>query len=181
MRVVTGHSGINAIIKTDRLILRRFTQDDLLDLFEYLSDPEVVRFEPYRPMTLEEARQELDRRIASAEMIAIELKSSGKMIGNVYLGKRENNTLEIGFVFNRHYWNQGYAMESCKALIQKAFSSGITKVYAECDPENQGSWKLLERLGFTREAHLIKNTWFWRDEQGGPILKDTYVYSLVNR
>ena len=181
MRVVTGHSGINAIIKTDRLILRRFTQDDLLDLFEYLSDPEVVRFEPYRPMTLEEARQELDRRIASAEMIAVELKSSGKMIGNVYLGKRENNTLEIGFVFNRHYWNQGYAMESCKALIQKAFSSGITKVYAECDPENQRSWKLLERLGFTREAHLIKNTWFWRDEQGGPILKDTYVYSLENR
>ena len=180
MRVVTGHSGINAIIKTDRLILRRFTQDDLLDLFEYLSDPEVVRFEPYRPMTLEEAKDELDRRIASDEMVAVELKSSGKLIGNIYLGKRENNTLEIGFVFNKYYWNQGFATESCKALIQKAFSSGTTKVYAECDPENQGSWKLLERLGFTREAHLVKNTWFWRDERGEPILKDTYVYSLVN-
>jgi len=149
-----------------------------LDLFEYLSDPEVVRFEPYRPMTLEEARQELDRRIASAEMIAVELKSSGKMIGNVYLGKRKNNTLEIGFVFNRHYWNQGYAMESCKALIQKAFSSGITKVYAECDPENQSSWKLLERLGFSRTAHLEKNVYFWKDDQGQPIWKDTFIYAL---
>ena len=154
------------IVSTERLILRRFAEDDLLDLFEYLSDPEVVKFEPYRPMTMEETREELDRRIASDEMIAVELKSSGKMIGNVYLGKRENNTLEIGFVFNRHYWNQGYASESCKALIQKAFLSGITKVYAECDPENQGSWKLLERLGFTRIAHLVKNTWFWTDEQG---------------
>ena len=169
------------IVATDRLILRRFVEEDLLDLFEYLSDPEAVKFEPYRPMTLEEAKDELDRRIASDEMVAVELKSSGKLIGNIYLGKRENNTLEIGFVFNKYYWNQGFAAESCKALIQKAFSSGTTKVYAECDPENQRSWKLLERLGFTREAHLIKNTWFWRDEQGEPILKDTYVYSLVNR
>lgn len=178
MRVVTGHSGINAIIKTDRLILRRFTQDDLLDLFEYLSDPEVVRFEPYRPMTLEEAGQELDRRIASDEMIAVELKSSGKVIGNIYLGKRENNALEIGFVFNKDYWKQGYARESCEALIREAFSIGIDRIIAYCDPENQNSWKLLERLGFTRTAHLEKNVFFWEDSNGQPIWKDTYIYSL---
>ena len=167
------------MIETDRLILRRFTEDDLLDLFEYLSDPEVVRFEPYRPMTLDEVREELNRRIDSDEMVAVALKSSGKLIGNVYLGKREDNALEIGFVFNRHYWNQGYAMESCAALIREAFSNGITRIYAECDPENQSSWKLLERLGFSRTAHLEKNVFFWKDEQGQPIWKDTYVYTLV--
>lgn len=37
-------------------------------------------------------------------MIAVALKRSHKMIGNVYLGKREFEALEIGFVFNRHYW-----------------------------------------------------------------------------
>ena len=166
------------MIETDRLILRRFSEKDLLDLFEYLSDPEVVRFEPYRPMTLEEARQELDRRIASDEMIAVELKSSGKVIGNIYLGKRENNALEIGFVFNKDYWKQGYARESCEALIREAFSIGIDRIIAYCDPENQNSWKLLERLGFTRTAHLEKNVFFWEDSNGQPIWKDTYIYSL---
>ena len=168
------------MIETDRLILRKFSEKDLPDLFEYLSDPEVVRFEPYRPMTLEEVREELDRRIVSDEMIAVVLKSSGKLIGNVYLGKRDNNALEIGYVFNKHYWNQGYARESCEAVISDAFSSGIRRVFAECDPENQSSWKLLERLGFSRTAYFEKNVYFWEDERGEPIWKDTYVYSLEN-
>ena len=166
------------MIETDRLILRRFSEKDFLDFFEYLSDPEVVKFEPYRPMTLDEVRDELNRRIASDEMVAVELKSSGKLIGNVYLGKREDNAIEIGFVFNKRYWNQGFARESSKALIKKAFSSGITRVYAECDPENQSSWKLLESLGFSRTAHLEKNVFFWKDEQGQPIWKDTFIYTL---
>ena len=165
------------ICETDRLILRLFAEKDLLDLFDYLSDPEVVRFEPYRPMLMEEVREELNRRILSDEFIAVELASSRKLIGNVYLGKRENNTLEIGFVFNKHYWNQGYAMESCAALIREAFSSGITRLCAECDPENLSSWVLLERLGFTRIAHLKQNVFFWKDHLGQPIWKDTYIYS----
>lgn len=166
------------MIETDRLILRGFFEKDLLDLFEYLSDPEVVKFEPYQPMTLDEVRKELDRRINSEEMIAVELKSSGKLIGNVYLGKRENNALELGFVFNKGYWNQGYAKESCKALIREVFSTGFVRIYAECDPENQSSWRLLERLGFSRTAHLEKNVSFWKDAYGQPIWKDTYIYAL---
>lgn len=166
------------MIDTDRLILRWFSEKDLLDLFEYLSDPEVVKFEPYRPMTLEDVREELDQRIASDEMVAVELKSSGKVIGNIYLGKRENNALEIGFVFNKDYWKQGYARESCEALIREAFASGIDRIIAYCDPENQNSCKLLERLGFTRTAHLEKNVFFWEDSNGQPIWKDTYIYTL---
>ena len=172
------NSDFNIMIETDRLVLRRFSENDLMDLFEYLSDSEVVKFEPYRPMIWEEVREELDRRIATDEMVAVELKSSGKVIGNVYLGKRENNALEIGFVFNKGYWNQGFAGESCKALICEAFSNGVERIYAECDPENQSSWKLLERLGFSRTAHLEKNVCFWKDDQGQPIWKDTFIYAL---
>ena len=36
------------ILETDRLILRRYRGDDLQDLYEYLSDEEVVKYEPYR-------------------------------------------------------------------------------------------------------------------------------------
>ena len=43
-------------IETERLILRRYTIDDLQDLFEYLSDEKVVKYEPYKPMNIEEAK-----------------------------------------------------------------------------------------------------------------------------
>ena len=86
------------IIQTDRLILRRYCKDDLRDLFEYLSDAEVIKYEPYKPMSLMEAREELDKRIANKEMIAVVLKTTNKLIGNLYLGKREFESLEKFFL-----------------------------------------------------------------------------------
>ena len=168
------------IAETERLILRRYTKEDLQDLFEYLSDLEVVEYEPYKPLTLNETKDNLKWRIGTDEMIAIELKESHKMIGNVYMGKREFEALEIGYVLNRNYWGHGYAAESCRALIQQAFSNGIHRIYAECDPRNMNSWKLLETLGFRREAHLRQNVYFWKDENEKAIWKDTYVYAKLN-
>ena len=116
------------ISETERLILRRYKEEDLQDLFEYLSDKEVVKYEPYKPLTLNETQENLKWRIGTDEMIAVELKDSHKMIGNVYMGKREFEALEIGYVFNRNYWGHGYAAESCKALIKQAFSNGIHRM-----------------------------------------------------
>ena len=170
----------SAFVETERLILRRFRESDLQDLHEYLSDPEVVAFEPYKPQTLEEVRENLAWRISTEEMIAVELKETGKLIGNVYLGRRDFDSIEIGFVFNGKYQHQGYARESCEKLIAMAFAAGVHRIYAECDPENENSWRLLERLGFSREAHLRQNVYFWKDTDGNPIWKDTYVYARLN-
>lgn len=148
-------------------------------MFEYLSDARVVEYEPYRPMTLEEAKETLQWRMGTEEMVAVERKDSHKLIGNVYLGKREFETLEIGFVFNRNDWGKGYAAESCRALMRRAFSKGAHRIYAECDPHNERSWRLLASLGFRREAHLKENVYFWKDENGRPVWKDTYVYAKL--
>ena len=168
------------ITETERLILRRYIKEDVQDLFEYLSDMEVVKYEPYKPMTFDEVKENLEWRIGTDEMIAVELKKSHKMIGNVYMGKRDFEAMEMGYVFNRNYWGHGYAAESCKALIGQAFSNGIHRIYAECDPDNRNSWKLLEALGFQREAHFRKNVYFWKDETEKAIWKDTYVYARLN-
>lgn len=165
--------------ETNRLILRRYTSDDLSDLYEYLSDEEVVKFEPYKPMSLEETKDNLNWRIGTDEMIAVELKETHKMIGNIYLGKRDFNSLELGYVFNRRYWGKGYAKESCEAIIQRSFQNGVHRIYAECDPKNINSWKLLESIGFEREAYLKQNVYFWTDEQGQPIWKDTFIYARL--
>ena len=71
------------IAETDRLILRRYKKEDAQDLFEYLSDKEVVKYEPHKPLTFDETTENLVWRISTDEMIAVELKSSHKMIGNV--------------------------------------------------------------------------------------------------
>ena len=168
------------IVETERLILRRYKKEDVQDLFEYLSDKEVVKYEPYKQQTFDETKENLEWRISTDEMVAVELKNLHKMIGNVYMGKRDFEALEIGYVFNRNYWGYGYAAESCKALIQQAFSNGVHRIYAECDPNNKSSWKLLEALGFQREAYFRKNVYFWKDETGKPIWKDTYVYAKLN-
>ena len=168
------------VIETERLLLRRYRKDDLQDLFEYLSDAEVLKYEPYKPMNLAEVSEALNERISSDEMIAVVLKATNKLIGNVYLGKREFDSLEIGYVFNKLYWGQGYAKESCDALIKKAFSEGVHRIFAECDPCNSSSWRLLETLGFVKEAHFKQNVFFWKDDNGNPIWKDTFVYSILN-
>ena len=48
-----------------------------------------------------------------------------------------------------------------------------------CNPENESSWKLMERVGMRREGHLKKNVFFFKDENGEPIWQDTYEYGLL--
>jgi RimJ/RimL family protein N-acetyltransferase len=118
--------------------------------------------------------------IHSNSMLAVELKSSKKMIGNIYFGDIDQKTKALGYVFNKKYWNQGYAKEAIKPIINLAFKHSIHRIEAKCDPLNIPSWKLLESLGFTQIAHLKRNTFFWKDEEGNPIWKDTFVYALTN-
>ncbi|NTV79660.1 MAG: GNAT family N-acetyltransferase, partial [Clostridiales bacterium] len=157
------------IAKTDRLVLRRYKKSDLNDLYEYLSSSAVVQYEPYKPMTMSEVESNLEWRLSTDEMIAVELKSNHKMIGNVYLGKREYESLELGYVFNMDYWGKGYARESCEKLIALAFAEGVHRIFAKCDPQNSCSWKLLDALGFEKEAHLKQNVYFWKDSENKPI------------
>lgn len=168
------------ITQTDRLILRRHLKRDARDLYAYLSNPLAVKYEPYQPMSMDAVRRHLEWRISTDEMIAVEVKANHKMIGNVYLGKRDDDSLELGYVFNPAYWGKGYAKESCLALIELAFSQGVHRIFAQCDPENTNSWKLLESLGFEREAHLKQNVYFWRDSENRPLWKDTYIYAKRN-
>ena len=114
-------------VTTDRLIIRRYEEKDLNDLYEYLSDEEVVRFEPYSTLSLEETKKNLEWRISSDEIFAIELKSTGKMIGNIFLGKRECESLELGYVLNKKFWGNGYAFEACSAMCKNAFFSHSNK------------------------------------------------------
>ena len=64
-------------------------------------------------------------------------------------------------------------------MIAQAFREGAHRIYAECDPRNVPSWKLLEKVGLRREAHFRQNIWFHRDKNSDPIWKDTLVYAIL--
>ena len=166
-------------IKTDRLLLRRFRTSDYDDLFEFLSQLADDEFEGYPGITYENGKEHLKSRLDSDEFYAIELISSGKVIGNIYCGTRNYAAKEVGYIINKDYQRQGYATEALSAVIHSVFWDGVHRVYAECDPRNTASWKLLESVGFRREAHLRQNIYFRKDADSAPIWKDTYVYAIL--
>lgn len=54
------------VAETERLILRRYKKEDIQDLFEYVSDQEVVKYEPYKPLTFDEAKENLEWHISKS-------------------------------------------------------------------------------------------------------------------
>lgn len=167
-------------IETKRLILRSFEATDYDDLYEFLSQLADDEFEGYPGITYENGKEHLEYRIGSDEFLAIELKETGKVIGNIYCGKKDFEARKVGYIVNKKYQRLGYASEALSAVIKLLLQNGTHRIYAECDPRNECSWKLLEKVGMKREALFHKNVYFHKDDNGNPIWKDTYVYATWN-
>lgn len=167
-------------IETPRLIVRTYEYRDKRDVCEYMLQRVSARFERYPDFTAEKAEDEIAFRLTSSEFFAIELKAEKKVVGNVYMGKRDFNARELGYVLNERYFRQGIAFEACAAAMTHFFESGTHRIYAETCPENVASWGLMEKLGMKKEAHFIKNASFLRDENGAPVYWDTFVYAKLN-
>ena len=85
-------------IETERLILRNFLPNDEKDLFEYLLQRKHELFEPYEDISEDTVERHLKYRLKNDEFIAIELKENHKVIGNIYFGKRDFESREIGYI-----------------------------------------------------------------------------------
>ncbi|MCB5950674.1 GNAT family N-acetyltransferase [Enterococcus sp. BWT-B8] len=163
-----------------RLKIRRFESEDLADVHDYLSDDVVVKYEPYAVHTYDESHRALKKMSHSANFWAICLKETGQVIGQIYLSEQEQNSWELGYVFNRKFQKQGYASEAVSILLDDVFNNqGAHRISAMCNPENENSWKLLERAGFRKEGHLLKNVYFNRAVNGDPLWQDTYLYGML--
>jgi RimJ/RimL family protein N-acetyltransferase len=170
-------------IKTKRLLIRNFVEDDYNDLYESLSDKETYKFEPGEPVTNEAAKKLCNERAKDNNFLAVQLKN--KIIGHIYFGQinpKRLMTWEAGFIFNKRYQGKGYATESLMAIIDYGFKNmNIHKIIAHCSPKNIQSWKLLERVKMRREGKLRESIYFNIDEKGNPVWLDTYEYGLLER
>jgi len=170
-------------LETNRLIIRRFNQEDWKDLYEYLSDEEVVKYEPYGIFSKEQCKAEALRRSTDLAFWAVCLKATNKLIGNLYFCEQDPSkfrTWELGYVFNREFQGKGYATEVCNRIIQYGFEDILVRrIVANCNPLNTNSWKLLERLIFRREGYSLQTVYFKLDKMGNPIWHDTYSYAIL--
>lgn len=136
-------------------------------------------FEGYPGINYDNGREHLKYRVGSEDFWAVELIDSGKVIGNIYCGSRDFEAKEVSYIINRDYQRKGFASEALSAVIRHAFEEGTHRIFAECDPRNDCSWKLLEKMGMKREAHFRQNIFFHKNENGAPKWKDTYVYAII--
>ncbi len=170
-------------LRTDRLLLRRFTAADGPGLHAYLSQEQAVRFEPYGVHDLAQATRVAADRAGDDAFWAVCLADGGELVGNLYLapeGPAEWRTWELGYVFHPGRWGHGYATEACRALLDHVMTAHAAhRVVARCDPENVRSWALLERLGLRREGHLRAAASFTTGPDGRPVWHDAYLYAVL--
>ena len=170
--------------ETDRLILRNYRMGDVSDFYEYMSQEFTTKYQGYAPLSLEKCEQVVTNRLEDDTQWVCELKENGKVIGNLECTKGDDGNYEIGYEFSEKYGKKGYATEACKALVSHAFKTlGARRIYASMDEPNVNSWRLMERLGFRREAHFIEceASFNEKDEQGNPIYVNCFVYALLSK
>lgn len=153
----------NLLIKTDRLFIRTLLLKDKDDLFRYRSLPQVYRYQSWRPKQIDEAEEFiLKNSWASIEkkpwlQLAICL-NEGFLIGDIGIHFVDDYQIEIGYTISPEYQGKGYAFEAVRAVIDHAFSEwGKHRISASVDPDNIRSIKLLEKIGFRKEAHFLKS------------------------
>jgi ribosomal-protein-alanine N-acetyltransferase len=155
---------LNLNIETNRLILRPFMMGDITPAYEMDADEAVNR---YTGESGKVTKKEVERRIVENVMgeykkygygrLAVTLKSNGQFIGFAGLKYLPNlKAVDIGYRLIPEYWGKGYATEASKACVKFAFETlNLTKIIAMVMPENKGSVRVLEKLGFTYEKEIL--------------------------
>jgi RimJ/RimL family protein N-acetyltransferase len=172
---------MHAFLETDRLLLRRFTSQDVDNLIDLNSDPEVMRFVPEAACT---TRHEIETEYLPAYLnyyeryagygfwAAIE-KSTGRFLGWFHLRPRDSSPpdeVELGFRLRQTAWGKGYGTEGSRALLRKGFTQlGMQRVVAEAMTVNTASRRVMDKVGlkFVRSFPLEWPVPVEGQEQGG--------------
>lgn len=176
-------------IRTERLLLRPLTPDDIDPLLAYRSRPDVCRYVPFEPMS----RQEVVDRLAGgwagtaltdegqALTLGVELAETGRLVGDVVLfwHSRFHRGGELGYIFHPDVAGRGYATEAATAVLRLGFEGlGLHRIVARLDERNEASARVARRLGMRQEARLVDNEIFkgeWSTELRFAMLADEWA------
>jgi ribosomal-protein-alanine N-acetyltransferase len=151
------------MLETERLFMRKFTPDDLPKLVELRTDPEVYKYlggtQMQNPAAL---RTRLGFYIGCYDKYgfghhAMHWKETGEMIGWSGLQPLEDSgRVEVGYGMKKEFWRRGIGFECAKAWLEFGFGkANLTRIVAVAQPENVGSWRIMEKLGMRYEKNEI--------------------------
>ena len=177
------------IIETERLILRPFKESDAGDVLAYLAAPAVHCFYSMKLDSLEAAKDEMKKRAEDDLYLAIVLKESGKVIGEIFSHPEGTNpedevmdTFSPCWMLNLSYIGKGYAYEAAHAYFDHLFNErGARRLYAYTEDTNLPSQHLCERLGMRREGLFMEFVSFINNPDGTPLYENTMQYAILKK
>lgn len=139
-------------LETKRLILRKFTENDIEALFLILKDKEVNTFLPWYPMkNLEQAKKFYDERYTFTYLkpqgyaYAICLKSDNFPIGYIKVDMEEPH--DFGYGLRKEFWHQGIVSKAAKAVVEQVKKDGLPYITATHDVNNPRSGNVMKKVG----------------------------------
>ncbi|HIT50173.1 MAG TPA: GNAT family N-acetyltransferase [Candidatus Pelethenecus faecipullorum] len=154
-------------LETKRLILRKFTENDLEALFLILNDEEVNRFLPWYPVkNMEETKKFYEERYAlkyaksQAYAYAICLKEKNNPIGYIQVDIEEPH--DFGYALRKEFWHQGIVSEAAKAVVEQVKKDGMPYITATHDKNNPRSGSIMQACGM-KYAYTYLEQWQPKD------------------
>ncbi len=143
-----------AQIECDRLLLRRFRDEDVEPYARICADEEVMRYVSGRPLTKSESWRQLAMYLGHWQLRgfgpwAATDRADGRLLGRIGLWQPEGwPGLEVGWLLERAAWGRGLATEGARAALACAFEVvGTDAVVSVIHPNNRPSIRVAEKLG----------------------------------
>lgn len=172
------------VLETKRLHLREMTPNDVTAILKHLGNPEVAKFIDMQPIKSDEQADEWLKWMGSFFSArdglrwGITLKADNTFIGSAGIGNwnREARYAEVGYDISQPYWGHGYATEVVTSII--AFGMNrmhLNRIEADVIAGNDGSMRVLEKLGFQHEGVLRERV--YKDGK----YHDVHLFALLSK
>lgn len=154
-------------VRTERLLLRPATPDDVGTTWRYRRLDAVSEWLPRAPATIEDYRAQSvePHRLATTVLVCLDDEVIGDLMIKVEDAWAQTEVVEqargvqaeLGWVLHPYHHGRGYATEAVCEAVRLCFEElGVRRITAHCFAANTASWRLMERLGMRREAYTVQ-------------------------
>lgn len=167
------------------MTLEKIAVEDWLAVHAWAGTTEACRFQAWRPNTEDQTRRFVgdaveawsktpQRRFAYIARVGPDVVGMGEL----HIRSSGQRQGEISYIVQPKLWRQGHGTAIGRRLLSIGFGElALHRIYATCDPRNEGSAGVLARIGMTHEG-LLRHTALirdgWRDSLIFGILEDEW-------
>lgn len=165
-------------------MLRELAESDAPRLFEYESQPDFARFMSGYCATLDGAYEYVRGILVETQEVprlvfdfAVTVRGDDRIVGRAGMKRdADPRSAMLWYSLDPAVQGNGYATEAARAVMTMAFEElKLHRVWADADPRNPASLRVMERLGMRKEGHLVENICI-RDEWC-----DSVIYAMLRR